>query len=144
MDIDASRGNGKTRQDFLKEMNSRCFGCGSKSHMKKDGGHEREICDYCLGTGHKSTVCMCRYFRLPKRVKAAATLSSVTEENFNILHIDSPQIQAANKSAESTPTQEQDASTLAATATVDPDFIAKLVEQQKALERQIEAMKKFF
>ena len=40
--------------------------------------------------------------------------------------------------------QEQDASMLAATATVDPDFIAKLVEQQKALEKQIEAMKKFF
>ena len=125
-------------------MNGRCFGCRSKSHTKKDGGHEWEICDHCLGTGHKSMVCMCRYFGLPKRVKAAATSSSVTEENFDILHIDSPQIQAANKSAESTPTQEQDASTLAATATVDPDFIAKLVKQQKALERQIEAMKKFF
>ena len=59
MDIDASRGNGKTRQDFLKEMNGRCFGCGSKLHTKKDGGHEREICDHCLGTGHKSMVGMC-------------------------------------------------------------------------------------
>ena len=144
MDIDASKGNGKTRQDFLKEMNGRCFGCGSKSHTKKDGGHEWEICDHCLGTGHKSTVCMCLYFGLPKRVKAAATSSSVTEENFDILHIDSLQIQAANNSTESTPMQEQDALTLAATAMVDPDFITKLVEQQKALEKQIKAMKKFF
>ena len=102
---------------------------------KKDGGHEREICDHCLGTGHKSTVCMRRYFGLPKRVKAAATLSLVTEENFDILHIDSLQIQAANNSAESTPTKDQDASTLAATATVDHDFMAKLVAQQKELEK---------
>ena len=144
MDIDASRGNGKTRQDFLKEMNGRCFGCGSKSHTKKDGGHEREICDHCLGTGHKSTVCMHRYFGLPRRVKAAATFSMVTEEYFDILHIDSPQTQAAHRANESTPMQEQDTSTLAATATVDPDFIAKLIEQQKSLEKQIEAMKKFF
>ena len=140
MDIDVSKGNGKTRQDFLKEMMGRCFGCGSKLHTKKDGGHEREICDHCQGTGHKSTVCMHQYFGLPKRVKAAATSS----EDFDILHINSLQIQVANNLTNTTPKQEQDTSTLAATATVDPEFITKLIDQQKALEHQIEVMKKYF
>ncbi|EPT05670.1 hypothetical protein FOMPIDRAFT_1090233, partial [Fomitopsis schrenkii] len=73
MDIDASKGNGKSRTDFLKAMTGRCFGCGDKGHSKKDGGHERDICDHCGGTGHKANVCMRRYMGLPKRQKVAAT-----------------------------------------------------------------------
>ena len=35
MDIDASKGNGKTRNDFLKAMQGRCFGCGSRGTLRR-------------------------------------------------------------------------------------------------------------
>ena len=49
MEIDATRTgpNGRTTTDFLKAMNGRCFGCGSTSHQKKDGKHDRDVCGYC-------------------------------------------------------------------------------------------------
>ncbi|KAH9986440.1 hypothetical protein BJV77DRAFT_1061805 [Russula vinacea] len=53
MEVDATR----TREEFLRRMRGRCFGCGSTAHTKKDGNHEREVC-------HREG---------PKSQKAAAT-----------------------------------------------------------------------
>ncbi|EIW73870.1 hypothetical protein CONPUDRAFT_68232 [Coniophora puteana RWD-64-598 SS2] len=62
MEVDATRtGNGKTREEFQRAMTGRCFGCGSKEHLKRDGNHQTDRCGYCSRTGHKETVCEDKY-----------------------------------------------------------------------------------
>ena len=58
---------------------SKCYGCGSTDHAKKDGGHECDICNHCKKVGHRSPVCMAKY--LGKKVTAKAAASSETPEN---------------------------------------------------------------
>ena len=48
MEVDATR----TREEFLRQMRGRCFGCGSTAHTKKDGNHEHEVCKHCMRMGH--------------------------------------------------------------------------------------------
>ena len=87
MDIDASRqnqqsstgGNQLNRNSYLKWMTGKCFGCGSKDHTKKDGHHERDVCNHCGKTGHRSTVCFSKYMKKPgKAAGAAATTTEST------------------------------------------------------------------
>jgi hypothetical protein len=67
MDIDASRqeaSNKKekhTRGTYIKWMQGKCYGCGSKEHNKKDGNHERDVCNHCGKTGHRTPVCFTKY-----------------------------------------------------------------------------------
>jgi hypothetical protein len=67
MDIDASRqeaSNKKekcTRRSYIKWMQGKCYGCGSKEHNKKDGNHERDVCNHCGKTGHRTPVCFTKY-----------------------------------------------------------------------------------
>jgi hypothetical protein len=44
----------KTKADFTKFMQGKCFGCGSKDHSKKNGNHECDVCNHCGKTGHRS------------------------------------------------------------------------------------------
>ena len=48
MEVDATC----MREEFLRRMRGRCFGCGSTAHTKKDGNHEREVCKHCMHVGH--------------------------------------------------------------------------------------------
>ncbi|EIN03296.1 hypothetical protein PUNSTDRAFT_78417, partial [Punctularia strigosozonata HHB-11173 SS5] len=61
MDIDATR----TVQSYIDFMRGKCYGCGSKDHIKRDGNHERDVCNHCHKTGHRSTVCRSKYFGRP-------------------------------------------------------------------------------
>ena len=73
MDIDtscqtqqsSSGGNQLNRQTYLKWMTGKCFGCGSKDHAKKDGGHEHDICNHCRKTGHRGPICFSKYMKKP-------------------------------------------------------------------------------
>ncbi|PIL32323.1 hypothetical protein GSI_05569 [Ganoderma sinense ZZ0214-1] len=70
MQVDAAR----TKEDFTREMRGRCYGCGSGTHVKKDGHHERDICGHCKKLGHREGVCMDKFLgRRPKAQTAAAT-----------------------------------------------------------------------
>ena len=48
MDVDATC----THEEFMRRMRRKCFGCGSATHTKKDGGHDRDLCTYCKHVGH--------------------------------------------------------------------------------------------
>ncbi|TFY63253.1 hypothetical protein EVJ58_g3353 [Rhodofomes roseus] len=137
MDIDATLqapkgGNGKTRADFLKVMGGRCFGCGSKDHVKRDGGHERDICDWCGGTGHKTPVCQRRFLGLPKKATAAAT-SSTSSTDKEVDEIFSPETSSSTSEEK----------TVAATSQMT-DVVNAMLKQQAELAAQIEALKKAF
>ena len=93
MQIDAIRpGSKRSRWDFRTEMRGRCYGCGSKEHVKSDGHHERDLCQYCLRLGHQAQVCQDKYLGLEpklglKKGKApahqvrAGTIEEVAEES---------------------------------------------------------------
>jgi hypothetical protein len=67
MDVDASRQEASNKKEkhmcgsYIKWMQGKCYGCGSKEHNKKDGNHERDVCNHCGKTGHRTPVCFTKY-----------------------------------------------------------------------------------
>ena len=48
MDIDATH----IREEYLRQMHGRCWGCGSTVHTRKEGNHDCDLCVYCKKVGH--------------------------------------------------------------------------------------------
>ena len=115
MDVDATR----TKEEFLRRMKGKCFGCGSSTHTRKDGNHEREICKFCQRVGHREPVCMDKFLGKPKNQKAAATMEE--EDPFE----------------EGISEEESDGLEEARVAATNIDTLAQLLEQQKALTEEI-------
>ncbi|KAG2008145.1 hypothetical protein CC2G_013607 [Coprinopsis cinerea AmutBmut pab1-1] len=67
MDIDATRvgPNGRSRDDYVAMMRGRCFGCGSRDHIKRDGDHTALRCTHCQRMGHTAGVCQDRFMGFP-------------------------------------------------------------------------------
>jgi hypothetical protein len=86
MQVDATRqdnsGNKtqKNRGSYIKHMQGKCYGCGSDKHTKKDGNHERDVCNHCGKTGHRSPVCFTKYIGKPATAKTAATTDGSTSQ----------------------------------------------------------------
>ena len=99
-------------------MQGKCYGCGSTNHVKKDGGHDREICNYCRRVGHRELVCMDKFLKKTPAQRVAAN----TEES-------EPQTAAASTS---TPAPDNTA------------LLAQLLEQQKVLAAQIASLQQSF
>ena len=115
MDIDATR----TREDFLKHMSGKCFACGGTNHSKRDCNQVGSLCSHCGRVGHKETVCESKFCGKPKKVVIrSATIEEVAED------------------ASSTATQ--------ASSSALEAQIAALLDSQKLLTAQIDAMKKAF
>ncbi|EJF60226.1 hypothetical protein DICSQDRAFT_63244 [Dichomitus squalens LYAD-421 SS1] len=112
MDIDATH----TREEFNRLMRGKCYGCGSTAHVKKDGGHDRDVCNYCRRVGHRETVCMDKFLKKPRSQRPAATDEGPEE----------PQVAAS------------------ADAGATNALIAQLMEQQKALADQLASLQKSF
>jgi hypothetical protein len=119
MDVDATH----TREEFMRKMRGKCFGCGSSLHTKKDSNQDRDLCSYCKHVGHREVVCMDKFTGRPKSQKAAATGEGGSME------IDTPG--ETSKGSEKTET----IATTAATLT-------QLLEQQKILANQIATLRK--
>ena len=115
MDVDAMR----TKEEFLRRMRGKCFGCGSTTHARKDGNHEREICKFCQRVGHREPVCMDKFLGKPKGQKAAAT----TEEE--------------DPYEESVSEEESEELKEAWVAATNNNTLAQLLEQQKTLTEEI-------
>ena len=127
MQVDATQQGGtkKTCADYIKFMNGKCYGCGSKDHAKKDGNHECDVCNHCAKVGHRSNVCFTKYLGKPGKPKAKAA--------------------ASTDSTESTPSTSEAVSTTAlAQDSKEADLLAKLMERVKAQEAQINALKASF
>lgn len=116
MEIDATR----TRDEFNRLMRGKCYGCGSTEHVKKDGKHDREICNYCRRAGHREVVCMDKFLKKTPTRKVAATIEEPVEMQT-----------VASTASSPTPS---DSSTL----------LAQLMEQQKALAEQITLLQQSF
>lgn len=118
MEVDATR----TREEWMSRMRGRCFGCGSTAHTKKDGNHDRDLCQYCKRTGHREVVCWAKFTGRAKSQKAAA-VALAPEDNHEI------------SAPDENPPNSENAKTVASTSTT----LAQLVEQQKNLAEQIAA-----
>ena len=66
----------KNCSTYTKWMRGKCYGCGDTKHVKKDGNHERDVCNHCGKTGHRSPICFSKYMGKAKTAKAAATQES--------------------------------------------------------------------
>ena len=99
-------------------MTGKCFGCGSTAHSKKDRNYERDLCSWCGRTGHREVVCQSKYRGQPKKQRVAATEDKVPD--------------TAAPAPEATISASRD------------DVIAQLLEGQRQLAAQIEAMKQAF
>ncbi|KAK1217371.1 hypothetical protein PQX77_019970 [Marasmius sp. AFHP31] len=53
--------NGKTREDFMRAMRNRCYGCGVTDHTKAQGNHGQEQCHHCKHFGHCTSVCQDKF-----------------------------------------------------------------------------------
>ncbi|KAJ3533934.1 hypothetical protein NMY22_g7130 [Coprinellus aureogranulatus] len=122
MEIDANRtgGNGRTRDDFTRQMRGKCYGCGSSSHVKRDGNHGSTKCDYCGRLGHFARVCQDRFMGLSKgRGNRTGQRVAATSE-FSLFPEDTPTAPAASTSA-------------AAANDIDMATIRAMVERQEKL-----------
>jgi len=133
MQVDATRQQGnrgkeeffKTRAEYQNWMKGKCYGCGDKGHTKKDGNHERDVCNWCQKVGHRGPVCQLKKMGKPAKAKAAAST-------------DSP---GPPSSSSNTAAAAASSSTPAKTQQVD---VAKLMELMKSQQEQLEALKAAF
>jgi len=139
MNVDATH----TRDEYLRRMRGRCFGCGSLGHNKKDGNHERDLCRHCKRTGHREAVCMDKFVGRSQSQKAAATDDdSFSLDNFSLDHssLASSEIDWSDVSPDGSEVAEI-AATSSASGSAPRITLTQLLEQQKALAEQIEILR---
>ena len=122
MDIDAAKVQPqRTKEDFIRAMTGKCFGCGSRDHIKLNGHHQRDICAWCGRTGHLDKVCYDRYMGRPRVQRVAAG---------NLMEPLAPAVEA------------QPAVIAANAAPATNDVIKTIMENQVALAARIEELTK--
>lgn len=65
MDVDATT-TGHSAEDYRRFMAGKCYGYGSRSHLKANRHHKWDICNHCGLTGHVAAVCHCKFLGLPR------------------------------------------------------------------------------
>jgi hypothetical protein len=137
MQVDATRqdnsANNKTQKNrgsYIKHMQGKCYGCGSDKHTKKDGNHERDVCNHCGKTGHRSPVCFTKYIGKPATAKAAANTDGSTSQ------ATPPSAPKATASAST--------SAPAKNNKTQADLLAELMKRIEDQDAQIKALKASF
>ena len=118
MDVDAL----KTRDEYMKHMNGKCFSCGGTGHVKTDCPHVGSWCGYCGRKGHRDLVCESKFHGKPKTATVRLTDAEDRGEG-------SSTSQPASVKA---PSEDWQAA------------LAALMDSQKLLQDQVAAMKQAF
>jgi hypothetical protein len=92
------------------------------------GNHERNMCNHCGKTGHRSTICFGKYMGTPKKAGVAATAGSTN----------SSAMPSSSTTASTTNTAP------AKDSKIQADLLASLMEQVKAQEEQIKVLSASF
>ena len=97
MDVDATTtGRTNTREEFMRRMRGRCYGCGGTNHAKRECNRARNVtCNYCRRRGHLEKVCQDKFMGMSRgrglsgggRQQVAAT--NLVEENFSLFNEES-------------------------------------------------------
>jgi hypothetical protein len=136
MDVDAScqdNNNKKekhTRGTFIKWMQGKCYGCGSKEHAKKDRNHECNICNHCGKTGHMTPVCFNKY--ISKASKLAGAAATANDSSAPSSSSSKPSISAS--ATNSSPAKDNK----------NADLLAQLMVTVKKQEAELTALKASF
>ena len=75
MDVNATTA-GWSAKDYQRFMAGKCYGCGSRSHLKADGHHEHDVCNYCGLTGYLANVCHCKFMGMSRQVNTCTVLAT--------------------------------------------------------------------
>jgi hypothetical protein len=142
MQVDATRtgstgnnnGPKKDRAAYMKHMQGKCYGCGSTQHTKKDGGHERDVCNHCGKVGHRSMVCFAKYVGKPGK---SASAKATTDGTVSTPSTSSQPAATAAASSSSKPSPAKDNKTQA-------DLLAQLMAKIQEQDEQIKALKASF
>ena len=133
MDVDATVAATRTVTDYITFMRGKCYGCGSKDHQKKDGGHERDVCAHCGLVGHRANVCRKKFFGKPGRSASTfppARVRATAEES------------AASVASTSTAsTSSAPAQTPSADIATINAAIAAMMQTQQTMMAEIKAMR---
>ncbi|KAL0061596.1 hypothetical protein AAF712_011565 [Marasmius tenuissimus] len=123
-------GNGRTREDFVKAMRGKCYGCGASDHTKANGNHGQDKCNYCARPGHRSNVCQDKYLgRAPRggirRQQISATPFTLFPDEPTPTPSYSPLPMAPTAQISATPS-----------STPNMDAVAQIAALQQALAQQ--------
>jgi hypothetical protein len=131
MDVDATKAITKTFQDYHDWMRGRCYGCGSKTHVKAEGNHGADLCSHCRKTRHRADVGQRKFFGHPPLAprRANATTTDTVE---------------ATPAADSGDGTASVKATTTSTTSSFKNMIHSMQQQQVALAQQLADLKSCF
>ncbi|KAK1218162.1 hypothetical protein PQX77_019165 [Marasmius sp. AFHP31] len=131
-------GNGKTRDNFMRAMRNRCYGCGATDHTKAQGNHGQEQCHHCKHFGHCTSVCQDKFLgRMPglglRPARVARTNSAVP---FTLFPGETVNISASPPAPTTTIASTVPSTQVSTSYTPSSNTIARIAALQDSLNQQ--------
>ncbi|KAJ8092727.1 hypothetical protein PM082_007056 [Marasmius tenuissimus] len=123
-------GNGCTREDFVKAMRGKCYGCRASDHTKANGNHGQDKCNYCAHPGHRSNVCQEKY--LGRAPRGGIRRQQISATPFTLFP-DEPTPAPSYSPTPMTPTAQISATP---SSTPNMDAVTQIAALQQALAQQ--------
>ncbi|KAK1225015.1 hypothetical protein PQX77_012048 [Marasmius sp. AFHP31] len=131
-------GNGKTREDFMRAMRNRCYGCGATDHTKAQGNHGQEQCHHCKRFEHPTSVCQDKFLgRMPGlglRPARVARINSAVP--FTLFPGETVNIGASPPAPTTTIASTVPSTQVSASYTPSSDAVARIAALQNSLNQQ--------
>ncbi|KAK1216308.1 hypothetical protein PQX77_021065 [Marasmius sp. AFHP31] len=131
-------GNGKTREDFMRAMCNRCYGCGATDHIKAQGNHSQEQCHHCKRLGHRTSVCQDKFLGcmpgLGLRIARVVRINSAVP--FTLFPGETVNIGASPPAPTATIASTVPSTQVPASYTPSSDAVARIAALQDSLNQQ--------